>query len=440
MRKFIWVILVLVVIVIGAALAIRAWVESYLRTELSALASETLAATLTFDDLSWWPPYTVEIKGVRLASGDQNLCEAEAVRFTLDSIPSSGDPLHLTAMELDAPAIRIGEGVSWGDVLRADAADALLTRKEGAAPNVSESIVVGVCRIRDGRLVWIGGGSEMTLERISFDVQGAPEPGEEDRYSIEGSASQSGLVTASIKGSLDLSDALVKGFAVTLNIDLDQEQYGSLPPQLQDFASEHSLHGSLSMTGSGDLYLMDVATSVATLSLTLTDGGAMIGDWQLPLSSLKVEARYVKEEVSIDNITADDLLGGTAWGVGTIGLHGAMPISLDVDGRDLRIASMAPKSSRAIGGCLEVTAHCGGNLLQPATLSSAGTISLHDGKLLNAPLVEDLEQAVEGEVDEVLGAEHGAADFTVSEGGVSLRNLDFIADNMGVRGKGQVNF
>ncbi len=440
MRKFIWAILVLGVIIIGAAIAIRAWVESILRAELSTLASETLAATLTFEDLSWWPPYTVEINGVRLVSGDQDLCEAEAVRFTLDSIPSSGEPLHLTAIELDAPAIRIGGGVPWGDALHPDAADALLTRKEGASPNVSESIVVGMCRIRDGRLVWAAGDREMTLERITVDVQGAPELGEEDRYAIEGNASQSDLVSASVQGSLDLSDAVVKGFAVTLNVDLDQEHYGSLPPQLEDFASEHSVHGSLSMTGSGVLNLMDVAASAVTLSLTLTDGGAMIGDWQLPLSSLKVEARCAKEEVSIDNIAADDLLGGTAWGVGTIGLHDAMPISLDVDGRDLRIASMAPKSSLAIGGRLEVTAHCDGSLLQPATLSAEGTISLHDGKLLNAPLVEDLEQAVEGEVDEVLGAEHGAADFTVSEGGVSLRNLDFIADNMGVRGKGRVNF
>ena len=95
-----------------------------------------------------------------------------------------------------------------------------------------------------------------------------------------------------------------------MNTTMTKENYQVLPPQLQEFVTEHSITGDLSVHTTGYLDIDDPLEGPLLINVSLTNG-AITGDGnQLEVKSLGGSGRMSDDELVFEDIQGSILKGG----------------------------------------------------------------------------------------------------------------------------------
>ncbi len=425
----------------------------YLGQQIVGIANAQLVPELSFETIRYEPPYTLGLGAVRLTAPDgTDVLDLGEMTVTLGEVPKRGEPIRIEKIAISDGAVNLIRDGSVGGFRGFSPLVEPKPEREQAAQDdpgfsLSNVLVLDRLSIEGIDLVYdAGDGSPpMRLDAISAGMDIAPRSDVgEGWYDLSLRSGRDPGLELDVRGALNINTfELILG-SVVAETTLDDRTATTLPQQLASVVSRYQLRGDLRASINGRLPLLDLKGTRLGVQSTLTDGRGVFGEYQIPLESVIVNARFESGVLEVDSIQAN-ALGGTANANGRVALGGEATIGwtlTDMRLRDL-LASRSPDEPPTLAGVLASSGRVRFPLSAPASgVSGAGDIDIKHGRLANVPVITDLV-----EVMEAAGVLRGetyrdtfTSPLTFSPGGVTLDDFRFATPAITARGSGTVGF
>jgi hypothetical protein len=445
---------VALVLVVGGAgeSALEAWVGG----ELKKIAGAHLKPELEFDTLDYQAPRTLVLTNVRLSADDPDdakrrvdIIDAKRIEIELAELPQRGEPLRLKSVRLDGASVRLVESKAGGLVGFSD----FLTAKKstGDTPPLSEVLQITEIVINDGAIEYDARTPDtqpMRFDGIDTDLNIAE--GDGGTYQLDLELDRENVLDLRLDADADLNTMKLAVNKLTTEMDMTREQDRYLPPQVQAFIKRYDLVGALSLSGSGELNLNDVAGSTSDLSLTLTDAHGTAGGYRLPIKTLTIEAKLADRYVTVQRLSGE-LLGGEISGDGGVSLGDDMPAKLKLSGNGLLLDELAQAGGEGeappIAGKVALQLNAEAPLTRVLEqMTGDGELRVRDGRIARLPLVSDLVEFLEssGDIDrkdakgKPVGRDKADIVFKLKGDHAQVSKADIEGTWFGLRAQGQV--
>jgi hypothetical protein len=403
---------IIVLVVAGAALwLVHPWrqaalsvvssgktaLEAWCGEQCKGLANKVLRPRLEFSRVVYEYPATAAFHDVQLIDEGVPFVEARIVRVTFSEIPKTGEPLVIEEVELVDSTLLIrtlSDGVLLGfEDLFLREEDERAPADEDAGGPLSASVAIRRARVVNGSLAYeLPDGSSMHLREMNLDVASNPhvEPG---WYAVDLSMERRNLLTLEIKSRLNVDALELDVERWMFDLQLNEERYEVLPPQLQEMVRSHEVRGHLVLEASGFLPLTTPSACDMKVTATLRDAFMSFGDYVLPAEELLVKSHVVDQQIHLQPATFRGLGG-------TIGIEGMLlPASdwgfdVQVTAEDVRIEQLfrpAEGEEPKYAGRIQLQGGVRGvlnDLRHQLRGSADGTVE--EGKLVNLVVFREL--------------------------------------------------
>lgn len=391
-------VIALVIVVGGAG---QSAIEKWVGTQLKEVVGAYLKPELQFDSLDYQSPMTVVLTNVRLSAEDPDnkgqrvdIIDAKRIRVELAELPRQGQPLRITAIEMDGATVRLVDAKQGGLV---GFSDLLLEQTPDDAPPLSEVLQTKQIVLRNGAIEYDArtpGTEPMRFDQIDTIVN--INENKAGTYALDLDLKRQAVLDMQLQADADLDSMRLAVSSLTTSLDMSRQQDRYLPPQVQAFIKEHDLTGKLTLTADGELDLNDLLNSTSKLTLTLTDGHGKLGQYRLPIKTLTLDAQMAERQVVIDRLVGE-VLNGEVSGTGGFALDDAMPGEFKLSGNNLRLDELmiadGPDQDPPIDGKADLQINAKAPLMQVLEQTTgSGELRVREGRIARLPLISDLIQ------------------------------------------------
>lgn len=312
-----------------AAITLPAWLplaatlaEPWIRERVLAIADDLLEPRVEVGHFEYHYPLGVEIVDLKLVSKgpegeDVSIIEAGNVGIVLDSLPLTGAIVFrdftLEKTTLRFHATRAGDLVGWSDLLTGDD-----TAGKNARP-VSEIFAIDRILVNDLDVEYAieGDDRRMNLDDLSFEVDNKSRQGEDKVdlgrgpgwYEIDTKIQRPDLFDIAIDGGLDIDTLDAELKSLDLDLVIDQDAVGHLPPQIQDLITNRRIEGRLDAKITGTFNLDDPRRDDTRFNVDVKPSRFAVDDYLVEVDGASVAGRFEDEVLRIDPCRVD-LFGG----------------------------------------------------------------------------------------------------------------------------------
>lgn len=273
------------------AYELEQWIGRYLVSVLNSY----ITPQAEFARIDYHPPRTVVLHGLTLTSADRRIMSIDRALLELAEIPRGGQPVRIARIDLTRPHFAFvsdpkGGLLGWSHFVRED-----VRRNRDAVPpdrRLSDVLVLRHVAVHDGQVVYDpnDGSEPMTLPGIEMQLDTPPVPGEPGWYALTGSLQRAPVFRADLDGRINLDTSRLEVNNLALKTELSEEEYGALPPALQQLLRKHQVRGRLQATAQGAIPLNDPAKAVGKVQATLDGARLALAGFGVPLERLEVNA------------------------------------------------------------------------------------------------------------------------------------------------------
>ncbi len=278
--------IVSVVVVLAAAGGFYAWqhmgrsgsseLEAWIGRLLVRVLQSYIEPEVTFTAIDYEAPLTVQIDGLRVVDDGVVIIAVERARLTLTDVPRVGEPVEIASVELEKPVLEFqqradGTFVGWMPFVKQE-----VVAKPASVPQgqrFSDVLALREVAISDGELRYDDADPEtasMVLPEVNMDLQAVPIAGEPGWYGLEATIGRQPVFRVGFDGRLNVDTATVRVGLLSVEAALGDQQYESLPPQLQSFLRKHRARGALKATVRGTVPLLSPAAAQGSAQVELT--------------------------------------------------------------------------------------------------------------------------------------------------------------------------
>lgn len=482
--------------------------EPWIRREVLAIAEDLLEPRVEIGRFEYRYPLGVDIVDLRLIATDgegreTTILDAPSVGIVLDRIPLTG-PIVFRDFRLDGATARIdtledGTIVGWGDLLSGDD-----TAGEDDRP-ISEIFAIDTIRVTDLALDYgiRGNDRRMSLDDLDFEVDNKARQGDDHLdlgrgpgwYEIDTTLERTDLFEIQLAGGLDIDTLDADLTRLHLDLTLDEDAVGHLPPQLQDLIVERRIEGRLDATMTGSFNLNEPRRDDTRFTLDLGPTSFAFDDRVVDIAKASMKGRYESEVLRIDPCTIDVFDGTVALTLKIAdeesrGMPGEAASPVDAvppageatdpetqarlaairarsDGlvpdaaigaaidsaaslhafgtleiRDIRLESIHRIDATApekIAGLLDTAMEFDLNLGRPlVTLGGGGEVAIEKGRFTGGPLVKALANVMRILTLSPSQSDEFKATFLIRDERIDMSSFTLLAGPIGARGRGTI--
>lgn len=420
-------------------------IEQWVGRQLLAIANDALRPELSYQALDYAYPATVTLHDVRLTDDDQPFVTATSLRVVFTERPRAGRPVVIETVQLVEPVIELreredGSFLGFSNFIESTEGRA---REDGGSTRPSDVFAIRKLGIVEGTFVYATPGKEpMRWDNITFDLTSNPDV-ERGWYLLDALLEHQPVSRVALEGRLNIDEALLELSETSLNVDLQPEHYGVLPPQLQQVLRDYEVRGTLAISVAGLLSLTEAAESDLDVHLLLTGAHVAFGDYDLPIQSLETSTRLTDRQIHIRQFDVAGL-GGSLRLNGRLEPAREWAMDLDVDAQGLRIEeSLRPVADGPpkYAGRVDVAGRVAGALTNlPGTVDGTGRLQITEGRLINDPIFGGLVRAVSGGIIDAGGNDRAEADLELVPGALRFREIRLASGTIAARGDGELRF
>ncbi|MHC5023755.1 MAG: AsmA family protein [Planctomycetota bacterium] len=422
-------------------------VEQWCSQQVQSIANDLIRPTLRFDSMDFQLPATATFNHVTLRDGEDTVVEADALRIEFAEVPRAGKPVIIKAVNLDRPIVRLligadGQLAGFHDFIRSTEGQA---HEDGGSTRPSDVFAIRVLGIESGTLIYREmDGDTMQLDDITMQFNSDPRGDDPSVYVLDGHVKRPPVIEVDLDATFDIDTADVQFNNSRLGITLGPDQYGSLPPQIQQFVRERELSGDFVLTLAGLLPLGNMAKMALGLEVNLTDGHVVFEKYELPIKSLNIQGRQTVRRLDLSPITLEIYDGSVNGGV-DFQFSEVTTIDIDVHGKDMQLeqALRTPPGEEArYSGIVsldgEAMIHTGESV---EGLEGSGSIVIRKGQLLNDPVFGGMVGLL-GLSDEKTagGQDNAAAKFQLFDDHVHFDEFELVSGTIACAGRGDLYF
>lgn len=397
--------------------------ERWIGRQVKSIASAYLNPRVEFDDIDYQKPYTAVLTKFRLTVDDPDnsgqtldMIHVDKLRLELAEIPKEGKPIRIRKLILDHPKINVIAARSDGRFMGFQ--NMLKTRKDSEAksaqeeaPRLSDVFEIVLLQIIEGQMVYQSRGSgqpPMILDAINsrMDV----EKDDQGWYKLAATLDRKPVLGLIASGRLDLDHLVLALDSLQLDIELSEQQYSTLPGQLQQMLKEHEVTGGLKVTAAGRLPLGDPASADLAATLSMDRARFVAGEYKGEAENVNGKLLLKDRRVVLDHLDADTLKG-------KVHLTADVTLADPYDGR-VHLAArdiLLEETLRAAGGgggkpkykgTVNTDITLTGPMNKILTRSGgSGWLKLRNGRLTCLRVIAEIGQALAQKINSILSGE-----------------------------------
>lgn len=425
----------------------------YLGAQIVGIANAQLVPELSFETIRYDPPYTLSLGGVKLTAPDgTKVLDLGRMSVRLSETPRVGQPLKIAELVLSDGAVNLLQDASTGGFRglsplvepRPEREKVASESPEFSLSNVlhlDKIVVEGIDLVYDAG----DGSAPMRLDALgaNLDIVPVTDLGA-GWYELKLTSGRKPGLELDLDGRINIDSFDLALNRVEAEVALDNETATTLPPQLAALINTHQIRGALRAVVSGRVPLLTPTGAELDAEVTLSQGRAVFGEYQIPIESMGLKADFASGIVNIRSLQANTL-GGSMTGEGRVELAGDAVFAWQVSNMELRelLASRPADQPPKMAGIMNSSGNARAPLADPmAGISGAGNIAVTQGRLVNVPVLSDLVKVVQvtGLVPGNVFNDSFTSPMTISPAGVRLDNFDFRTPAIAVRGSGTMAF
>jgi hypothetical protein len=292
-------LMLLLCVAIGIPFA-PALARRVIRSRLQTMIATQLNARLEIDDLTYKFPYGVEVDGAQLMTDGPDarplaLLTVPHLSLHLARSPLRSGPLVIESLIVDRPAIhmvRLSDGLVGR---RGLARDTSAPTAHGKNWKLSDMFQLRRLGLHDGQVVYedksLKNTRPLEWKNLNVDLSTVRETGVQ--YAFHLIADDSPLASLDAMGTADIDTLLLnlKRCTLTVNVDPTLKQ-SALPPEYQEALSALGVRGSLALSSTATLPVLDLQHSTYDTTVELWKASASVPQWHTQLNGLSTKIRF----------------------------------------------------------------------------------------------------------------------------------------------------
>ena len=454
-RKFIvYPLIGLLVLLLGLA-GLWYWIgldgtsplERWIGQQVLSITNSYLTPQASFDDLDYQAPYTVVLTNFRLTAQDPDLpgetldvIRIRTLRMELAEIPEVGKPIRIKKLTMDHPAINAiaaesdGRFIGFHNLIKKTAQDEAEPAQPAQSatdatgndatpsagqdapppaetPLLSDVFQIVMLEIIEGRVVYDARRTKqppLVLDHINsrMDLQ----KDAQGWYKLAVKASRAPLFRLAVSGRLDLDHLVLALESLEMDIELDANQYSTLPGSLQEFLAKHEVTGKAMFSASGRVPLGDAMASDLTATLSMEKMHFVAGKYKGEVTSLDAKLRMKDGVAALEHLDAETLKGKVHVD-GEIVLADPFKSRVHVTAKDIRLeelfrAAHLDQSWKEYRGLVNTDVTLTGPMSKILThAAGGGWLTLREGQLVQFRVLFDIGRALSKTIRESLSRE-----------------------------------
>jgi len=265
----------------------------YIENKLERTIAQKLDAELRIGRLYYLPPYGLRISGARLVRKSNVILNFGRTHLRLAESPFGEGPILIERFDVVSPVVRVirtNEGFQGGPgFVKEEVKQEPQPRKK-----FSDFLRLRHFKIADGQLTFDDDtskyGRELTWRDIDVDVT-ATQQGPA-LYALEAKFGNAPLVEASLAGTIDVDELLLKLDRAHLGVEVDPNQQESpLPGELQTMLKDYGVAGKLTADGKGSVPFRKLAESRYDGTVELAGGRVRVPRWKVDFNDAAIKLR-----------------------------------------------------------------------------------------------------------------------------------------------------
>ncbi len=467
-KRFILVVVALSLIVGGGFLYMfkrGSWgIDDWVVRQVIAIADTYIVPSIAFTTFNFRAPGTVELYGVTFTSPDGvEVLSTDVLRITLAEIPRRGRPIVMESVTLDGLTLRLirpEPGAMDEDSLFRGLVPFVREDNIRDQSRLDESVrLSNVMQIRTLSLIngtieydESAGQQPMTLTGITMDLTLEPvtENSEPGWYRVTSCLDRSPIFDLDLEARLNLDTFSTQFNPLRVRINLGEDTYDSLPPQLQQLVRNHEAVGKIEFHLSGDVNARDPMASNVEASLWIDELNFAYGEYRLPINEGRFEMTLSESALDFSRAFIEFLDGSLTLSRISADLSQPdWPTSITWQGSGLRLRNLLRARTTSdelprIAGVIQTT---GDTTFHARTgvenIAGAGEIRVTEGRLVNLPTVQGLINAMN--IASHLRRGDGMNDtlllvFDLTPDAIRLTRIDLRAQAIAARGRGTIGY
>lgn len=438
--------------------------DDWVVRQVVAIVETYIVPEIRFSDFKYEAPGSIELHDVTLiAPGEIEVVRTDSLRISLAETPRPGHPIVLERISLENPTLRLirpgPEGRSRG-VMFEGLAPFVRTQNIRNQNSLDESVrLSNVLKIRkismsNGALEYheTGGLPPMLLSGVTMDLSLDPEaagaaPG---WYRLVATLERLPVFDLDIDARVNLDSFESQLKPLRVRVNLGEDTYSTLPPQLQGLLREYDVVGKLEVNLAGDINVNDPMASKLEAGVWIDELDFAAGDYRLPIDEGRFEATLSERTIDFSRGFLELLGGKVTFTTARVLLQDdSWPSMFSWRAQDLQLSELmrtaAPTGQPPyIAGALASTGDATIDIREGrSSIGGKGEVNITKGRFINFDLVQDLMGMMGAR-----GATKKAnrfndtmlAKFDLTPKGIKITSFDMRAQYVAARGKGLLGF
>lgn len=420
--------------------------ENWCAGQIHRIADDLLTPTLQFSSLRLELPATATMTEVSLTADDVTFISMSSMKLEFRKMPKRGQPLVIKSATFVDPKVRLigrDEGGLKGF------SGFVKSKKgkqydDGGSSKPSDILAIRHIVITDGMLEWapIGHDDPMRLEQLSMDLNVKPEADQPGWYAFNTTIDREPIVHLTWIGGISIDTGDLDFDDVELRVDLSEDEYHTLTPQIQDFLRQYQIVGELTMTTKGRVPLLNPEATDLTFDATMKDSNAVIEEFQFPIKAAHMNATFRDMRFTFDPVGVN-AFSGRIDSSGYFDFNGEQPFDMTVKAEDILLQDMLhttsaepPKFSGKVA--LNVQGH-GERMDFDATMTGSGDVSIEEGNLGKISLFDAIADTLKiSDAKRGKSVDTGNAQFTLKGDRLTIDKARIESVTAAARGKGDI--
>lgn len=457
------VFLILILRSTGSAIVLDT-LDNWIFQQVLGITQTYFVPTISVDDFQYDAPYTFVMHSVAFdapssSPGDTStrVLTADNLTLTLAQTPSVGQPIRIEDITLTNTTLLLlrdtaNQKVVFKGLLPFAKTDNIKNQDNvEQMARLSEILRIQTITLENFTLEYDPGTGDppMILQGLDMTLEATQTLEENGRiwHLLECHINRAPLLTIKLAGRIDLDTFEVELSPSTIAMALDDQTRSILPPELQELALKHDLHGGVNVDLQGTILGSDIPSSTLLATITLDDLNVSIDKYRIPISTGILTATLEEGLLTCDPLSLDFLEGNLSAQAQMDMKRPDWPATLDWSIADMRLESflrtdITSDNPSDLSGRISSTGSASLNVNDGLpSLAGSGVLDFDEGKLVAIPGLTDIISIVRSSTGwRAQGADTLHAEFTLAGQGVHLDTFKYVTDVLSADGSGWLYF
>ncbi|MCA9309747.1 MAG: AsmA family protein [Phycisphaerales bacterium] len=434
-------------------------IQNYLARQLVTIVNTYIEPEISFDRLTYEQPGTIHLDGVRFTASDgTEVVRCSRMTVTLSEVPNLNEPLRIASITLDKPELHLvqvtgPDGDNQFKGLLPFVKKENIRNQEAQPEETRLSTILDIAEIRitDALIQHEREGSEhpMTLDHINLSLNTVPDAsGDPGWFMLDATVERDPVFNLDLQGRLNIDTFVAEFDGTELDMELGEENYASLPIDLQSLLRQYQARGrfrtalsgridlrhptdaNLALAGSlkdFNLTFQKIRTPVEEGTFTVLMKDQVVRIPELAVATSGGSVRITKIEA---NLAATNIPATATWSI--------KQVDLDKFFRAQDDGTKLPKIKGILTSAGRISAEVG---RLPDSISGDGDLTIREGQLVRIPFVQALTKVMRA----VVPTDYKPRDkfdtvFTMDSKGVQMSRLEVETMVAAARGKGTLSY